>query len=88
MGGVTVLLAATIVGVGAGTFGRRFRTYSLATMATVLVGGAATFGYVGRMIDQKPTPWLGILERMTLYAFLLWIGVLAAAVRRRVREHR
>jgi len=83
LGGGTVLLLTAVVGVGGGTLGRRFRRYSLITMATVFVTGAATFGYVGRMIGQQSTPGAGVVERISLYAFLLWIGILAVSLRQR-----
>jgi hypothetical membrane protein len=83
LGGVTVLLLTSVVGMGAGALGRRFRRCSLVTMATVFVAGMATFGYVGRMMAQQPTPGAGVVERISLYAFLLWIGILAASLRQR-----
>jgi hypothetical protein len=35
------------------------------------------------MINQLPTPWVGTVERIHLYAFFLWVGVLAVALLRR-----
>jgi hypothetical membrane protein len=81
LGGGTVLLLTSVVGMGAGALGRRFRRYSIATMTTIFVAGIATFGYVGRMMAQQPTPGAGVVERISLYAFLLWIGVLATSLR-------
>ena len=83
LGAGTVLLMTAVVGMGAGALGRRFRRYSLITMATAFVTGAATFGYVGRMIAQQSTPGAGVVERLSLYAFLLWIGILAVSLWRR-----
>jgi len=84
MGGVTVLLLTITVGVGRGALGPRFRRYSLATMGVVFVTGAATFAYVGPMIRQQPTPGAGLVERVSLYAWLLWVTVLAVSLWRRV----
>jgi hypothetical protein len=36
------------------------------------------------MVDQLPTPGVGIVERIFLYTFLLWIGVLGVAL---LRQH-
>lgn len=35
------------------------------------------------MINQLTTPWVGTVERIHLYTFWLWIGVLAVALLRR-----
>jgi hypothetical protein len=40
------------------------------------------------MIDQLPTPGVGLVERIFLYAFLLWMGVFAVALVRRVPHQR
>ena len=83
LGGVMVLLLSTIVAVGAGALGRGFRVFSRILVSVALVAGVGTFLYVPRMIDQLPTPGVGIVERIFLYSFLLWTGVLALALLRR-----
>jgi hypothetical membrane protein len=72
------ILAA--VAVGASIRGRRFRRYSLATLA-VLVGFGVLSAYAGRGADTgEPTPWVGIAERIDIGAFLLWVAVLAVSL--------
>lgn len=85
LGAATVLLMTAVIGTGAGALDRRFRRLSLAIMAIVFVAGAATFAYVEPMIHQLPTPGAGLVERVSLYAWLLWIGVLAVTLRQRRR---
>jgi hypothetical protein len=80
LGGVTVILMTAVILVGSDSLGTRFRAFSRLIAGVVLVAGASTFAYVPRMIDQQPTPWLGVIERMCLYGFLLWSAVLAIAV--------
>lgn len=75
--GVTVLFILSAVGFGATLFGRRFRLYSLATLVTLLVFGAWTGFEAARLAAQQPTPWLGVLERIHIGAYLLWVAVLA-----------
>jgi hypothetical protein len=83
LGGVMVLLLTAVIAVGAGTLGHRFRVFSHVLVTVAFIAGVGTFVYVPRMIDQRPTPGVGIVERIFLYAFLLWIGVFAGALLRR-----
>jgi hypothetical protein len=83
LGGVTVLLVTAVIAVGAGALGRRFRVFSQVLVAVAVISGVGTFVYVPRMINQLPTPWVGTVERIHLYAFWLWIGALAVALLRR-----
>jgi hypothetical protein len=83
LGGVTVLLVTAAIAVGSGALGRRFRVFSQILVTVAFISGAGTFAYVPRMINQLPTPWVGTVERVHLYAFFLWVGVLAVALLRR-----
>jgi hypothetical protein len=83
LGGVMVLLVTAVIAVGAGALGRRFRVFSQVLVAVAVISGVGTFAYVPRMINQLPTPWVGTVERIHLYGFWLWIGVLAVALVRR-----
>lgn len=83
LGAVMVALVTTVIAVGAGGLGPRFRQVSRAFAAVALVSGIATFAYVPRMIAQQPTPWVGTIERVHLYGFFLWIAGLAIALLRR-----
>ena len=65
---------------GAPAHGRRFRLYSLATIATVMVFGALAGYLAGPM--PGPTPWLGLAERVNIYATMLWILVFAVSLLR------
>lgn len=85
LGGVMVLLVTAVITVGAGALGRRFRVFSRVLVTVAVISGVGTFAYVPRMIDQLSTPWVGTVERIHLYAFFLWVGVLAVALRRRHR---
>jgi hypothetical protein len=83
LGGVMVALITIVIAVSAGALGPRFRAFSRSLAVVAGVTGVGTFAYVPRMIEQRPTPGVGLVERVHLYAFLLWVGVLAVALFRR-----
>jgi len=68
------------MGFGAAAFGRRFRLFSVVTMAVVFASGAWTGTYASRMQADLPTPGVGVWERINTTAFMAWIAVLAIAV--------
>lgn len=80
LGGGSLAFITAFIGYGAFAFGERFRAYSLTTMVTVFAAGVATFLYVPRMAVGDATPWLGLVERVMIYGYLLWVAVLAAAL--------
>ena len=79
---VTVLLILPVLGFGAAALGPRFRLYSMATILVLVVFGILTGLAAPRIALNLPTPWIGMHERIMLYAFILWIGVLAVALLR------
>ena len=56
----TVALIIFAIGAGASAFGTRFRRYSLATLAIVVVFGVLTGLYAPRLQANLPTPWMGV----------------------------
>ena len=80
--GALVLLMLLAMGFGAFAFGRRFRVYSLTTMATIVALGALTVPFAARLAAGEPTTGLGIVERIDVYSLLLWIAVLAGSLLR------
>ncbi len=65
------------MGFGATLLGRRLRYYSYGTIITLVVFGVLTSLQVGQMVTNQPTPWMGIEERINIYATMLWVTVLA-----------
>jgi hypothetical protein len=43
----------------------------------MIVFGVSTFPYVSRMEADRPTPWMGVLERVNIYGIMLWVAALA-----------
>jgi hypothetical protein len=76
----TILMSIFIVAMmafGAFVHGTRFRLYSFATIATVVLFGAWAVSWLVPM--PEPTPWLGLAERVNIYATMLWVAVLAVS---------
>jgi len=82
LGGVTVLLMFLAIAVGATAFGKRFRLYSVSSIAILLAFGVLTFWEAPRLQANLPTPWIGLWERINISVFLLWVAVLATALLR------
>lgn len=80
---VTSVLTLLAIGLGARGMGPRFRGYSIATIAVLLAFGTLSFLQAPRLAANEPTPWLGLLERINVGSYLLWVAVLSCAL---VRE--
>lgn len=78
-----VLSLLVAIGFGAFALGKRFRIYSFATLATIIIFGVATAPYGSKLAAGQPTPGFGILERINIYASIVWIAVLGIALLRR-----
>jgi hypothetical protein len=46
------------------------------------VFGVLTSLQVGQMEANQPTPWMGVEERINIYATMLWVAVLAIGLLR------
>ena len=79
---ITGVFFMFIVGFGAAALGKRFRVYSIATMAIVLLCGAVTGTYASQVQADLPTPGVGVWERISIATFMAWIVVLATALLR------
>jgi hypothetical protein len=79
---VTSLLFMLAVGFGAAAFGKRFRIYSLATMAVLLAFGGLAGTYAAQIQANLPTPWAGVWERINTTGFMAWMAVVATTILR------
>lgn len=79
---VSVLFILLQVATGAAAREGWFRRYSLATLAVVLVFGAWAGMEGPRVAAGQPTPGVGVSERISVGAYLLWVAVLAIALLR------
>jgi len=71
---------------GAFLVGRWFRNYSVATIATLVIFGVLTALQAPRLEAGQSTPWMGLTERINIYATMLWFAVLAIALLRTKAE--
>ena len=76
------LFIVLAMGFGATLLGKRFRYYSYGTVATLLVCGALASLQAGQMAANEATPWMGIEERINIYATMLWVAVLGIGLLR------
>jgi hypothetical protein len=79
---VTTLFFMVEIGFGAAVFGKRFRIYSIITMAILIVFGALVGIEAPNVGKNLPTPWIGIWERINIGVFMIWVIVLAIALLR------
>lgn len=80
--GITVLLMVLAVGFAAAALGKRFRIYSIATILALLVFGGLAIPAASRIEKGLPTPWVGVMERISICVFLIWVVVLAVILLR------
>lgn len=82
MSGVTILAITLFIAFGSGIRGKWFRLYSFMTILVMLVLGAWVGQQTPRVAADLPTPWLGVIERVMVYAPMLWAAVLAVILLR------
>jgi hypothetical protein len=91
----TVICIVIAIAAGARAAGQRFYRYSLATIAVSLFFGAAAGANGPQLAQGLATPWLGVIERLSVFSYLAWVAVFAvvlmrktaAPARLRVRGH-
>lgn len=71
-----------MMGFGASVFGKWFRIYTMATVIGFIVFGLLTTQESLGMEAGKPTPYVGIWERINIGAYMLWIVVFAISLLR------
>lgn len=79
----TVVIVLCIFGgviFASGALGRGFFRYSIATLATLAVFGLIAGAQGGRLATGEPTPWFGVVERIHIGAYLLWMVILSATI--------
>jgi hypothetical membrane protein len=76
--GVLSMLVA--MGFGAAALGKRFRLYSMGTFVVFLLMALLAFWDGARMAQGLPTPWMGVWERITIFAYFVWTVVLAVTL--------
>jgi hypothetical protein len=80
MTAVMSLFILLTIGFGGFLLERRFRVYSFITIALLMVFGGLTGLQVPQLSAGQPTPWMGLTERVNIYATMLWFAVLSTAL--------
>jgi hypothetical protein len=80
--GIQVLVMVLFIAFGSGAFGWSFRIYSIGTIVVMLAFGAWAGTRVSAIAAGQPTPWFGLIERVSVYAPILWMFVLALGLLR------
>jgi hypothetical protein len=77
---VAVALMTCAMGFSAAAFRNWFRTFAVAMLGIVILFGLLTALDAPQMEANLPTPWIGVWERISIGAYLLWAAVLALIV--------
>ncbi len=80
---ITNIFMWLFMGFGAAALSRRFRIYTIVSIALHLVFGALTFLEAPNIPVNGPTPTIGIWERINICIFMIWVVVFAFALLRR-----
>jgi uncharacterized protein (TIGR03382 family) len=84
--GVQVVVTLCAIALSGLALGGRFRSYAIASIVVMLIAGAASFMYAPRLEAQLSTTGLGLVERVNVYGYLVWVALLAVALGRRRRD--
>jgi hypothetical protein len=88
-GAMTAVMSLFILlsmGFGAFLVGKWFRFYSFATIVIVITFGVLTGLQIPQLEAGQSTPWMGLTERINIYATMLWFAVLAITLLRAQEE--
>jgi len=80
---LTVICILLTIASGAFAGGKKFRIYSIITIVLVVFGGVLSGTYIDEMDANLPTPGLGIIERINIYSYLIWVVVLSLMLLRK-----
>ena len=86
---MTVVMSLFIlltIGFGAFLFRKRFRLYSLLSIIILIVFGVLTSAQVPQLASGQPTPWMGLTERVNIYATMTWFAVLSIMLLREEKK--
>lgn len=81
-----VALILGMIGSGAAALGRSFRIFSVITVVAMMTAGAVVSTQVNAIAAGLPTPWMGLVERVSVYGSMIWLAVFAIALLRRERS--
>jgi hypothetical protein len=77
LSGLTVITLTLFIAFGSGAIGRKFRLYSVLTIAAMLFFGFMVGSMAPAVAAGQPTPGMGTYERISVFAPMIWMSVLA-----------
>jgi hypothetical protein len=77
---VTVLTWMLILGFAIVAFRKWMRLYSIGTLIAVILFGSLAGSQGAALAAGQPTPWLGLMERINIYSFMLWVVIFAVVL--------
>ena len=80
--GSAVLLIVAFMISGSVALGRGFRLYTGLTVLAMLSAGAVVSTAIPAIAADQPTPWMGLVERISVYGPIIWLAVLALVLMR------
>lgn len=80
---VHLCLMLLMIGFGAAAYGKTFRIFSVTIVLVFSVFGILTANESSGIEANRPTPFLGIWERVNIGAYMIWVIVFAAMLLRR-----
>lgn len=82
------LVSVSTMVIAAGALGRTPRAFTIGSIVAILVAGAITGAMSGPIPAGGATPWIGLVERVSVYGWALWLAVLGIELRRELRLRR
>ena len=79
-----VLVMVLFMAFGSGAGGKAFRIYSILTIVAMLAAGAVAGSAVQAIAAGQATPWMGLVERVSVYAPEVWILTFGVVMWRQV----
>lgn len=86
LGAVTEVIYLIALGISAAALGKGFRVFSITTFILLMLFGVLTFLEAPNVSRNLPTPFIGLLERINIGLFLLWVCVLSVILLNKVNE--
>jgi hypothetical protein len=80
---LTFAFILIVITLGALSFGRRFRWYSIGTAVVLLVAGGIVGVMSAGLVEGDATPWMGLIERVSAYGMMAYVAALAVGLWRR-----
>lgn len=75
-----VALMVGFISFGAAALGVGFKVYSATTIVAILVAGGVVSTQIPAIAAGLPTPWMGLVERVSVYGPVIWLAVFALAL--------